>query len=277
MGYVNFHVHSEFCHGIGNPEEYIKAGLQNNVESIGFSSHAPLPFNKKWAMKTACLNEYCNCINSLKQKYRNRINIFLGFEVDYIPGSRRFDEFRSLGADYIIGSNHFIGKDIDDEYKRIESSKAGAIVQDNVIHHIQNYYQLISEMIVIEQPDIIGHLDLIKKVNIKKQYFDLSEEWYRNTVNKTLEIIAASNIIIEVNTNNLIENSSDWLFPSLDILERCYVQSIPITFGSDAHRPEDIIDGYQEVFVLLKEIGFKDIMTLTSDGWKKKKLVIPKY
>lgn len=274
MEWMNFHVHSEFCHGVGNPEEYIKAGIINNVESIGFSSHAPLPFYKEWTIKDEKLNEYCNCIKSLKNKYRNRINIFLGLEVDYIPGLNRFESFRTLGVDYLIGSNHFIGKDKSGKHRRIESSKTRGIIQNNVEHYIENYYQSISEMVVLEKPDIVGHFDLIKKVNLFDSYFDQSEGWYQNLVDKTLEIIAKSNTIIEVNTSNLIKGSNSWLFPSIEILKKCYIQKIPITISSDAHKPEDIITGFKEVLVLLKDIGFKEVMTLTSTGWNPKKLTV---
>jgi len=270
MGFINFHVHSEFCHGIGSPEEYVKAAIKNNVESIGFSSHAPLPFKKAWTMKEENLKEYCNSVEILKSKYKNRISIFLGFEVDYIPELRRFDDFRALGADYIIGSNHFIGKDKYGRYQRIESIKTGVIIEKDPEHYIRNYFDSISNMVIHEKPDIVGHFVLIKKINLKKQYFDQEDKWYQNTVNKTLKIIENSNTIIEVNTSKLTRNSSQWLFPSIDILEKCYSLNIPITLGSDAHIPEDIIAGYTEAFALLRDIGFKTMMTLTSDGWKQR-------
>ena len=272
MGFVNFHVHSEFCHGIGHPEEYVKAAIMSNVESIGFSSHAPLPFEKGWTMKEEDLKEYCNRIKILKNEYKNRINVFLGFEVDYIPGLRRCEDFRALGADYIIGSNHFIGKDKHGRYQRIESNKTKVIIEKDPEDYIKNYYNSISEMVIHEKPDVVGHFDLIKKINLKDLYFDEREEWYQNSVNKTLKIIENSNTIIEVNTSKLTRKSSQWLFPSIDILEKCHSLNIPITLGSDAHIPEDIIAGYSEVHILLKDIGFKTIMTLTSDGWQAKKI-----
>lgn len=162
---INYHIHSQYCHGIGKPKEYINAAISNNIKSIGFSSHAPLPFNKDWTMNSENLEKYCSEVNHLKAIYKGEIDIFLGLEVDYIPNLKRFDDFRNFGLDYIIGSNHFIGKDKNGKFKRIESRDTPLIIEQDVRFYIEHYYKLISEMIITEKPDIIGHLDLVKKVN----------------------------------------------------------------------------------------------------------------
>lgn len=272
-GLINYHIHSQFCHGIGELEEYVDAAIQNNLSSIGFTSHAPLPFKKDWAMNSENLEEYCRKIQHLKTIYRDRIDIFLGLEVDYIPDKKRFEKFRSAGLDYIIGSNHFIGKDEDGKYKRIESSKTPKTIEGDVEYYIRNYYESVSEMVLLEKPDIIGHLDLIKKVNIHNLYFNENEEWYIDIVDKTLDIIANSNVIVEVNTSGLGKEQGNWLYPSVYILNGCFTREIPITLGSDAHKPDDIISGYEEACDILKKIGFKKVMILTTNGWKYQNII----
>ena len=42
---VNIHTHTYRCgHASGTPEEYIKRAIENGIEVLGFSEHAPFMF-----------------------------------------------------------------------------------------------------------------------------------------------------------------------------------------------------------------------------------------
>ena len=86
-------MHSHYCDGEGQLEDYIKKAIERKMFAIGFSGHAPLPFVSDWHMKKVRLDEYLNEISVLKNKYDKDIKIYSGLEVDYIVG--------------IIGPNNF--------------------------------------------------------------------------------------------------------------------------------------------------------------------------
>ena len=81
------------------------------MSSIGFTSHAPVPFKTDWTMDPKDLPGYLAEINRLKAEYRGKIEIYLGLEVDYLPEfpEARLDRF--TGLDYVIGSIHYMRAD----------------------------------------------------------------------------------------------------------------------------------------------------------------------
>ena len=48
--WANFHTHSNYCDGKGLLDEYVAQAISLGMLSLGFSSHAPLPFESSWCM-----------------------------------------------------------------------------------------------------------------------------------------------------------------------------------------------------------------------------------
>jgi histidinol-phosphatase (PHP family) len=267
----NFHTHSNFCDGKGAIEEYMKRAEADGIKSIGFSSHAPLPFPCKWSMKGESLPVYLKEIESLKPVFQH-MEIYKGLEVDFIPGEISPNEFRGR-LDYTIGSIHFVdhfeGKrwEIDNT---LEIFKEGLknIFESNIQKAVTRYYQLTREMIMKSPPDIIGHLDKIKMHNFRHPLFEESELWYRQEIDKTLELIRQGNTIIEVNTRGLYQNRSSTTYPSPWVLDRVCELGIPVTLSSDAHHPAELTKEFEETTEFLRQIGFKNFSILTGGSWK---------
>ena len=87
----NFHTHSNYCDGKSTLAEIMASAISKNMISLGFSSHAPLPFKSPWCMKTENLESYIYEINQLKKI--SPLQIYTGLEVDYIPGKISPDDF----------------------------------------------------------------------------------------------------------------------------------------------------------------------------------------
>ena len=83
MPQSSYHVHSCFCDGHGDPEEYVLSALKNGFQSIGFSSHAPMPFPYPKILKIESLESYLSNIRNLKAKYAGQIEIYASLELDY--------------------------------------------------------------------------------------------------------------------------------------------------------------------------------------------------
>jgi histidinol-phosphatase (PHP family) len=104
--WANFHTHCEYCDGKGPLQDYVEAARLLGMLSLGFSSHAPVPFNTKWCMKAERLNEYISDIDKIKRQDAG-IDIYTGLEVDYIPNVVSPEVFKKK-LDYTIGSVHFV-------------------------------------------------------------------------------------------------------------------------------------------------------------------------
>lgn len=273
----NLHTHSKYCDGTGEPEEYVRVALDKGFHSLGFSSHAPVPFKNNFAIEDdQKLLEYCTTIRNLQEKYREQISILLAMEIDYIEGiTRDFTEFRQIcRLDYTIGSVHLV-KNGDDERlwfidgPKVESYDEGLknIFGGNIRLAVTKYYDQVNRMILTQKPDIIGHFDKIKMHN-QDRYFREDESWYRSLVMDLLETIGNSGSIIEVNTRGIYKKRCDDLYPGQWILKEIRKRGLPVTLSSDAHRPEEIDGYYAEASEILRNIGFKNLVYYGENGWK---------
>ncbi len=272
----NYHTHTKFCDGSDEPEIYINEAIKLGFDSLGFSGHAPLPNENTFAIKENDLENYCKNIEALKNKYKNKINIFLALEADYIPEvTVDFHNFyKKCNLDYIIGSVHLV---LNPENKKrwfIDGPKAEIyekgleIVFNNDIRKaVTAYFHQINKMIETQKPDVIGHLDKIKMHN-KKPYFSEEEKWYKNLVSETLKLVKEKNYILEVNTRGIYKKRCDSLFPGIKILKQIHSLKIPIIISSDAHKPSELALGYNQAVRILKNIGFKKRMTFSLNEWK---------
>jgi histidinol-phosphatase (PHP family) len=83
---IDIHNHTPLCnHATGTPEEYVKKAIEKNIKIYGFADHAPMEFDEKYRMNFEDMQNYENEINSLKEKYKDKIKILIGYEVDFTP------------------------------------------------------------------------------------------------------------------------------------------------------------------------------------------------
>ncbi len=271
----NYHTHSKYCDGHGELEEYIYSSLEKGIRYLGFSSHAPLPFKNNWTISKKDFFKYRELILMLKEKYKEILDIFLGLEVDYIPGiiSPVSPEIKAMDLDYTIGSVHFLVQLDNEEHWTVDGPlyefERGIEVTFNgdITEAVKQYYERLNTMVKAYPPDIIGHFDIIKKNNKNNRFFSESEHWYKKLVYESLDAVAKSHCILEVNTGGIVRNKSSSLYPSEWILKRCLKLDIPITISSDAHNPEQIDGYFRETFALLKSIGFSKYFQLKKTGW----------
>lgn len=78
-------MHTHFCDGGAHPLKYVEQALQLGMVSLGFSAHAPVPFDCNWAVPQSRLKAYITEILGLKEQYQSDLQIYLGLEVDYFP------------------------------------------------------------------------------------------------------------------------------------------------------------------------------------------------
>ena len=273
----NLHTHSKFCDGSGEPEEYVMTALEKGFHSLGFSSHAPVPFKNNFAIKDdAELQKYCHTIRELQLRYRDRISILLALELDYIDGiSGDFQEFKEIcQLDYTIGSVHLV-KNVDEDNlwfidgAKVESYDGGLknVFGGDIRKAVSAYYRQVNQMVLTQKPDIIGHLDKIKMHN-QNRYFREDEPWYRKLVMNLLDIIKQSGTIVEGNTRGIYKQRCEDLYPGKWVLKEILKRDIPVTISADAHRPEEIDGYYAETLVILRDIGFNNLVYFNEGRWK---------
>lgn len=115
----NWHTHTYRCgHATGTEEEYVLAAIKAWVKRLGFSDHCPFPgiYQDRARMDYEEFEDYLNKVKYLKEKYRDKIEIYTGLEVEYL------DEFLDTlidyrkRCDYLIIGQHCFSIDYDDAY-----------------------------------------------------------------------------------------------------------------------------------------------------------------
>jgi len=243
---VDLHNHTPLCnHANGKLEDFILKAIETGTKYFGFSDHAPMDFDPKYRMNFQEMEAYENEVLGLKEKYKNDINILLGYEVDYLKNKI---DTRVLNAkvDYLIGSVHFIN-----EWGFDNPEFIGNYNKQNIDEIWQKYFDTVQEMAESKFFDIVGHLDLIKvfKFMPNKNICDIAYD--------SLVAIKKADMTVEINVAGFRKPIKEQ-YPSIPLLKLCFNLNIPITFGSDAHEPNQVSLFNNNVIKIAKSIGYKE-------------------
>ncbi len=273
---ANYHTHNQLCDGKGPIEDYIRTAVDRGFLALGFSSHAPLPVTNKWTLTEETLPVYLAEVEKQKGIWKDRIQVYKGLEIDYIPNYQTpvDSKYKSMNLDYAIASVHSTtGLDSNPEYHCIDGPlNELQWLLDNVHEGSWKklcaaYYQRISEVIEIGGFAFIGHLDLVKKRNKDNQNFREDEPWYQQQVKEALDTLAGSGIIMEINSGAISRGILDEVYPSPWILAEAFERNIPVMVNADAHRPGDIDCNFKESHALLRNVGYRETWALIDGDW----------
>jgi len=107
------HTHTARCgHALGTDEEYVKSAIKAGFKTLGFSDHAFFPniVHEHMRGNYSELDGYISSINHLRNKYKKKIDIKLGFEIEYQENFYGFYRFllQEKGFDFLILGQHLV-------------------------------------------------------------------------------------------------------------------------------------------------------------------------
>lgn len=115
----NWHTHTYRCgHARGTDEEYVVAAIEAGIKKLGFSDHTPYPGVPKDGVRMdySEADEYIASILNLKEKYKDKIEIYVGMEVEYYEDFLDIlEEFRRK-LDYMILGQHGFNVEAEHSY-----------------------------------------------------------------------------------------------------------------------------------------------------------------
>jgi histidinol-phosphatase (PHP family) len=253
----DYHTHTARCgHAAGRPSEYVSAAKRLGLAGIGIADHLPLlPENDPELSMDLCdLPSYVAEVRDLKTD--NPGFVLLGIEADYRPET--VSEVTSLLGehpfDYTIGSVHFLGSWGFDNSRQVAEFDHRDI-DDTWIE----YLELVGDAAESGLFTILGHLDLVKKFGYRPTRA-LDHE-----LDSLVQRIARAGVIVEINTAGLHKPAKE-AYPALDILRRLRAAGVPVTFGSDAHRPEEVGRDFAQAVALARSAGYSTFTALEATG-----------
>ena len=179
------------------------------------------------------------------------VELRLGIEIDFVPGQEeRMDRFASaLPFDYVIGSVHRVDNEEVDRHtdQRIYEKYETYDLYDA-------YYANVREAALSGRFDVLGHPDLIK---IFRHYPDRD---ITGMLEETADAVAESGVVVDVNSAGLRKPVGE-IYPSRDFLEMFYRRGVPIILSSDAHAPDQVGMGYGESIPLVRDVGYREVVT----------------
>ncbi|MBR3300217.1 MAG: histidinol-phosphatase [Clostridia bacterium] len=256
---ANFHTHTVFCDGKNTPEEIVLFAIESGFSAIGFSGHGYTAFDLRYCMKDTA--GYINCVNDLKAKYKNKIQIYLGIEEDSFSLADR------KNFDYIIGSSHYFH--INDMYYPIDSNfdyfkKCLEVFDYDIIRLAETYYRSFCQYINSRKPDIIGHFDEITKFDEMDSFRFAKSDAYNKIAEKYVAEAAKSGCIFEVNTGSVSRGVRTTGLPNENLLYMLKKLDANLILSSDSHCVETLSFGFEEAKKHLREIGFTHLCTINN-------------
>lgn len=225
---ANYHTHTYRCnHAVGSERDYVLAAIDAGIKVLGFSDHSPLPFPENYdssriRMSMDELPEYCNKVLSLKEEFRDRIEIHLGFELEYYPAyfGRIINEFEKYPVEYLIQGQHFVGNEIGEPYM---GKPLGADI-------LKRYVDQTIEGMETGCFLYLAHPDLPN--------FDGDNNDYDREMRRLCEAALRLDIPLEI---NLLGMKSGRNYPDSRFWKIAGETGNRIIIGADAHNPKDLI------------------------------------
>ena len=247
----DYHMHTPLCrHASGEPVDYARRTLEVGISEIGFSDHSPMRQDDfdDWRMRNDQLDGYVEKVRKAQRDFP-QLTIRLALEVDYLPGHEGW--IRDLAArhpwDYFIGSVHYVT----DSWEVDNPAKLREWADRDIFEVWSVYFDRLTMAAETGLFEIIGHADLPKKFRHRPNQ-DCTPLYDR-----FLTAAKKHNCAVELNTAGLRKNCRE-IYPSRQILDLAYQKGVPITFGSDAHAPEEVGMNFTEARQLAKDAGYRE-------------------
>lgn len=317
---ANYHTHTTFCDGSDTAEAVVQEALRRGFTHLGFSGHMDPGVSMDYA---AYAQEICrlqaayrdqidilrgaeldnvydpSCVAGAEVRGSAgampstlQMNIALpdatgasAGEVFGAPGVRSGDDFAAPGAEYTIGSTHFVpvpGSSVWSAPATFGSHREGSenwdligVDGDISLLHDQcrqyyggdfyalsaDYYRFESMVAVRLHPTFIGHFDLITRFNDLARadgghFLDETSERYLLPARRAMEALAPYGLPFEINCGAVNRGRKKELYPRPELLRHLHALGGEIVISADVHQKELLDGGFEEAMELAHWAGF---------------------
>lgn len=240
----DFHVHSTLSDGADEPEKIIEWAIEKGMPRLGLSEHSYTPCYTEFTLGEEGQKNYIGYVSALKEKYKGRIELYCGLEQDY------WSPVSVEGCDYVIGSAHYLKAD--GEYYPVDW-KPECILEaaekgfgGDVLAAAEEYFRMEAEVAERTKCDIIGHFDLVSKLNERYSLFDADSERYRKAWQNAADALLTCGKPFEINTGAISRGYTSVPYPSPEIVRYLAERGAKFILSGDSHRKENLCFAFDE-------------------------------
>ena len=265
------HCHSTMCDGKNTLQEMASAACAQGLTTLGFTGHSYTQRDREYCMSPSRTAQYKATIAKLKTEYKGKVDILCGIEWDLLSEDKR------TGYDYWIGSAHHLYGKNTGKYYEIDfrpQDLHDCIYDDfdgDPLAAVEAYFAEV-EKVAAMGPDILAHIDLIKKLNAAGEFFDEESPRYKAAALKALNAAKERGCLLEVNTGGVYRGYRKDFYPGAWLLGEWQKMGGKVIITSDAHDVDSLTFGFDEAAAAVKAAGFKSVEVLTVNGFETQEL-----
>ncbi len=247
----DYHMHTPRCnHAEGRMEEYVEQAIANGLVEIGFSDHMPVMPEAHLCMGFDELPGYVDELRSVQERYGDRISIKLGCEMD-IEFDRVDDIKKILSGydfDYVIGSVHYL-----DSWPFDQEQYSDVFEKEPVMDIYRRFFDRIIAGMETGLYDTVGHIDNIKCMGYRP------EDSLANEYERVAEAARANDLVVEINMSGMDKPAGEQ-YPTEEFLAALNRHAVPVTAGSDSHKPKQVGRYFDRALELLSRAGYDEVI-----------------
>ena len=251
--------------------EMASAACAQGLTTLGFTGHSYTQRDREYCMSPSRTAQYKATIAKLKTEYKGKVDILCGIEWDLLSEDKR------TGYDYWIGSaHHLYGKNTGKYYEiDFRPQDLWDCINDDFdadpLAAVEAYFAEVEKVAALK-PDILAHIDLIKKLNAKGEFFDEESPRYKAAALKALQAAKDNDCLLEVNTGGVYRGYRKDFYPGPWLLGEWQKMGGKVIITSDSHDINSLTFGFDEAAAAIKAAGFTSVQVLTGSGFETQEL-----
>ena len=265
------HCHSTMCDGKNTLQDMASAACAQGLTTLGFTGHSYTQRDREYCMSPSRTAQYKATIAKLKAEYKGKVDILCGIEWDILSEDKR------TGYDYWIGSaHHLYGKNTGKYYEiDFRPQDLWDCINDDFdadpLAAVEAYFAEVEKVAALK-PDILAHIDLIKKLNAKGEFFDEESPRYKAAALKALQAAKDNDCLLEVNTGGVYRGYRKDFYPGPWLLGEWQKMGGKVIITSDSHDIASLTYGFDEAAAAIKAAGFTSVEVLTGHDFETQEL-----
>ena len=261
----NIHSHTTYADGRNTAGEMVQAALALGFHTLGFSEHGHVEYDD-CSMSPEQEPAYRAEVLRLRADYAGRIAIPLGYEHDWLAPAPDYP------YDFVIESVHYLRPH--GEYFGVDNTRA--ILEDAIRRHYggdpyamcRDYFRTVCESCEGSAADVLGHIELVMKFNVRRDLFDDADPRYLGPALEAADCAARSGKLVEINTGAIARGYRTQPYPGVAMLRRLHEAGARVMISSDCHDARYLDCGFADAAELARSCGFETAWMMRGDRFE---------